>query len=136
MTISHFLGGKAAGGLVLALAGAASLVAQVDGSILTNSLVQFGAVGVILAWLTLVDIPARNKAAAENAAAWKAAAAEQAAAWKDQLQLERAATQAREEMFRAALEKVAVSQGALAGALDQLVDELRQERDVRARASR
>ena len=129
--------------LVLAAAGGISVLAQADASILTNSLVQFGAIGIILAWLTLVDIPARTKAAGENAAAWKLAMQEQAASWKDQLQQERAAAQAREEMFRGALEKVAASiatsaasQGELAGALDQLADELREERADRARTPR
>lgn len=129
-------------GLVLAATGSVALLAQADPTIgtIVNSVIQAGAVGGILLWITFVDIPARNKAAADREVAAEKSALARETTWKDQLQAERLASQTREELFRVALEKVATSiataaasQGALSAALDQLADELREERVERSR---
>lgn len=127
------------GGVVLGM-GVVSLLAQADPSIgaIINSVIQVGAVGGILLWITFVDIPARNKSAETREAAANAAAREREAIWKDQLVAERLTSQAREELFRASLDKMSAALGAigstqssLASALDQLGDEMKEERRSR-----
>lgn len=99
-----------------------------DVSSLLSPLLQLGAVGAILCWFALVDSPARAKAAKDAADAWR-----------DQLVAERVSGEKQTEAFRGALEhfsealgKVAASQASLATAVDELADELREER-IRAK---
>lgn len=86
-------------GIILLIAGSFATLAQTDtATALGSSLIQFGAIGVILAWITLVDIPARNKAAEKREEAWK-----------EQLVVERQASKEREASFQASLERLALA---------------------------
>lgn len=117
--------------IVLTVMGAVSMIAQATGGEIASSLIQFGAIGVILAWITLVDIPQRNKAserredAHERAAksreesADKAASAREAA-WKEQLEAERRAATTRQELFHRSLERLADVLDRSTAALDKL----------------
>jgi hypothetical protein len=108
------------------LLGPAVVLAQTDAAAagIAPSLIQLGAIGVILAWLTMVDIPARNKAAADREVVWQ-----------KQVEAERAASTTREAQFQVALErhadalaKVGETQEHLADAVTGLTNELREER--------
>ena len=95
------------------------VIAQQDpGAGIWSELVKLGSIGIILGWITLVDIPARNKVFAENVAAWR-----------EELRHERAAAAAREAAFAAALEKFNSALNKLAESQDELARELRAERE-------
>lgn len=103
--------------------GIPALLAQADPSAgIWSELVKLGSIGIILGWITLIDIPARNKAANENVVAWR-----------EELKAERAASKEREAAFSAALEKfysaierLADSKDQQAGAISELIEELRE----------
>lgn len=117
--------------IVVVLGLGVSALAQSEVSAIGSSLIQLGAIGVVLAWITLVDIPQRNKAAEKREDLAEKAADKREAAWEKQLVAERLSSQAREEMFRASLDKMSAALDKLGNGLNTLSEELQDERRSR-----
>lgn len=126
-----------ANGALFLVLGVPVVIAQAadPASGVTSSLVQIGSVGVVMAWLTMIHLPAQSKAAEKR----EEAAEKREHAWRSSLEAqfsraetERARLTAEHEktMMRVAdvLDKFKDAQGEVARATLALAAELREER--------
>ena len=104
---------------IFVVSGAFGLIAEVadPSNGFGTALVQFGAIGVILAWITMVDIPQRNKAAEKREETWL-----------KQVESERTASIDREAILRGAITELAHS-------IDDLAKEIRENQSSVTRRS-